>query len=140
MGSEPLRVVIVDDEPDVMLLLRVQLAARPEVEVIGTAHDGAEGVELCRALVPDAVVMDLLMPRMNGFEAIAVLKEELPDVGVVAYSAVAGDHVREEVGRLGVPLLLKSGDVEPLVDALQTAAAGSAGSAGSARSAGPEAK
>jgi DNA-binding NarL/FixJ family response regulator len=118
VGSEPLRVVIVDDEPDVMLLLRVQLESRPDVEVVGTASDGAEGVEQVKALRPDAVVMDLLMPRMNGFQAIEILQKEAPEVGVVAYSAVAGENVREEMDRLGVPLLLKSGEPGPLVQAL----------------------
>lgn len=122
MGSEPLRVVIVDDEPDVMLLLRVQLESRPDVEVVGTANDGAEGIEQIKALRPDAVVMDLLMPRMNGFQAIEVLQKELPEVGVVAYSAVAGENVKEEMSRLGVPLLLKSGEPGPLVQALHEVA------------------
>ncbi len=131
MGSEtqPLRVVIVDDEPDVMLLLKIQLEARPDVEVVGTAGDGAEGVEQVKALQPDAVVMDLLMPRMNGFEAIEVLQSDVPHVGVVAYSAVARENVREEMSRRGVPLLLKSGDCGPLVAALHEVA-GRAGSGG----------
>ena len=122
MGSEPLRVLIVDDEPDVMLLLRVQLESRPDIEVVGTAVDGAEGVEQAKALRPDAVVMDLLMPRMNGYEAIEVLKQDMPEVGVVAYSAVAGENVRQEISRLGVPLLLKSGEPGPLVQALHEVA------------------
>lgn len=122
-GTEPLRVVIVDDEPDVMLLLQVQLASRPDVEVVGTATDGAEGIEQIRALRPDAVVMDLLMPRMSGFEAIEVLQKDMPDVGLVAYSAVAAENVRDEMSRLGVPLLLKSGEPGPLVQALHDVAA-----------------
>ena len=105
-----------------MLLLRVQLESRPDVEVVGTATDGAEGVEQVKALRPDAVVMDLLMPRMNGFQAIEVLQKEAPEVGVVAYSAVAGENVREEMDRLGVPLLLKSGEPGPLVQALHEVA------------------
>lgn len=123
VGSDPLRVVIVDDEPDVMLLLRVQLESRADVEVVGTASDGAEGVEQVKALRPDAVIMDLLMPRMNGFQAIEVLQKEAPEVGVVAYSAVAGENVRDEMSRLGVPLLLKSGEPGPLVQALHEVAA-----------------
>ncbi|MDQ1437562.1 MAG: two-component system, NarL family, nitrate/nitrite response regulator NarL [Acidimicrobiaceae bacterium] len=122
MGSEPLRVLIVDDEPDVMLLLRVQLEGRPDVAVVGTASDGQEAIEQCHALQPDAVIMDLLMPRMNGFQAIEALARDLPDIGLVAYSAVAGEHVRDEMDKLGVPLLLKSGEVGPLVEALQQAA------------------
>ncbi|HEX2040951.1 MAG TPA: response regulator transcription factor [Acidimicrobiales bacterium] len=118
MTSESLRLVVVDDEPDVLLLLRLQLSALPGLEVVGTAADGEEAVEVCRRLRPDAVVMDLLLPVSSGFRAVEVLQHEHPDMVIVAYSAVAGDWVRSEMARLGVPLVLKSGDVRPLVDAL----------------------
>jgi DNA-binding NarL/FixJ family response regulator len=122
-----LRVVIVDDEPDVMLLLRIQLETRADIDIVATATDGEEGVEACRSHHPDAVVMDLLMPRMNGFEAIEVLQRDMPDVGVVAYSALVAEHVQDQVGRLGVPLLPKSGEPGPLVDALREVAARAGG-------------
>ena len=122
--SEPLNdreitVVVADDEPDVRLLLRLQLEGVPGISVIGEAGDGAEVLDVCRELHPTAVVMDLLMPKMMGIEAIERLKRELPDVGIVAYTATAGDFVRHEMERLGVPLLLKTGDVRSLVEALR---------------------
>ncbi|HEV7887344.1 MAG TPA: response regulator transcription factor [Acidimicrobiales bacterium] len=117
----PLRVLLVDDEPDVLLLLRVQLEGRADVEVVGTAVDGQAAVEQCQALRPQAVVMDLLMPRMSGFEAIEVLQRELPDIAVVAHSALAGENVRDQLAALGITLVVKSGDPGPLVEALQGA-------------------
>jgi DNA-binding NarL/FixJ family response regulator len=114
-----LRVIVADDEPDVRLLLRLQLQGIEGVEVVGEAGDGFQALEQCRALQPDAIVMDLLMPRMMGIEAIEKLRQELPGVGVVAYTATAGDFVRHEMHRLGVPLLLKSGEVAQLVEALR---------------------
>ncbi|HUP86144.1 MAG TPA: response regulator transcription factor [Acidimicrobiales bacterium] len=114
-----LQIVVADDEPDVRLLLRLQLQGIPGVEVVGEAGDGVEALELCRELQPDAVVMDLLMPRMMGIEAIERLHQELPSIGVVAYTATAGDFVRHEMERLGVALLLKSGDIGQLVAALR---------------------
>jgi DNA-binding NarL/FixJ family response regulator len=116
--SEPLRLVVVNDEPDVLLLLRLQLSAMPGLQVVGTATNGEEAVEACRRARPDAVVMDLLMPVSSGFHAIEALRDEHPGMVIVAYTAVAGDYVRSEMARLGVPLVLKSGDVRPLVDAL----------------------
>lgn len=116
----PLRVVVVDDEPDVLLLLRIQLR-NEGVDVVGVAEDGAEAVRLCKELEPDAVVMDLLMRGMNGFEAIATLQRELPGVGIVAYSAVAGEIVRSEMERMNVPLVLKSGTPQRLIEALREA-------------------
>ncbi|MEY2477827.1 MAG: two-component system, NarL family, nitrate/nitrite response regulator NarL [Actinomycetota bacterium] len=117
-----LRVVVADDESDVCLMLRMQLGAQPDLEVVGAAADGSEALELCRQLQPDAVVMDLLMPVMNGFQAIEAMQRELPGVAVVAYTGVAGEFVRHEMARMNVPLVLKSGDVTPLADALRRAA------------------
>ncbi len=116
-----IRVLVVDDEPDVALLLRIQLAMIDGFEVVGTAGDGAEALARVRADPPDAVVMDLLMPNVNGFEAIARLRSEFPGVAVVAYSGVAGDFVREQMAALDVPLVLKSGDPTPLAEALKEA-------------------
>lgn len=115
-----LRVVIADDEADVVFLLRMQLQ-RSGFEVVGTAADGAGAVAQARAGEADAVVMDLLMPGMNGFEAINVAREQLPHVAVVAYTAVAGQFVREEMARLGIPLVLKSGQVDRLAEAIRAA-------------------
>jgi DNA-binding NarL/FixJ family response regulator len=117
--DRPITIVVADDEPDVRLLLRLQLQGVPGVEVVGEAGDGVHALELCRELEPDAIVMDLLMPKMMGIEAIERLQRELPGIGVVAYTATAGDFVRHEMERLGVALLLKSGDVGQLVDALR---------------------
>ena len=115
-----IRVVVVDDEPDVLLLLKFQLRGEG-VEVVGLAEDGAEAVRLCRETQPDVVVMDLLMGGVNGFEAIEELQRELPGIGIVAYSAVAGDRVRSEMERLNVPLVLKSGRPARLLEALREA-------------------
>lgn len=122
MSGELLRVLIADDEPDVRLLLRLQLAAAPGIEVVGEAGDGSSAIAACERLHPDAVVMDLLMPRVSGIEAIEMLRREHPDVGIVAYTATAGEFVRHEMDRLSVRLLLKSGDVRPLVEALWASA------------------
>jgi len=118
----PLRVLIVDDEPDVQLLLRVQLDGRSDVEVVGAAVDGEEALELCRSVHPDAVIMDLLMPRMDGYKAIEAMQAEMPDIGVVAHSAVGSEHTRQEMARHGVELVLKSGELGPLIEALKAAA------------------
>ncbi len=117
--SETFRIVVADDEPDVRLLLRLQLQGVSGIEVVGEAGDGLEAIEQCRTLRPDAVVMDLLMPRMMGIEAIERIQQEFPGIGLVAYTATAGDFVRHEMERLGVALLLKSGDVHQLVAALE---------------------
>lgn len=117
-----LRVLIADDEPDVRLLLRLGLRHH-QIEVVGEAANGLEVLEHCAADPPEAVVLDLLMPRMTGFEVIPELQRDHPEIGIVAYTAVAGDFVRREMARLQIPLLLKRGDATPLAEALHAAAA-----------------
>jgi two-component system nitrate/nitrite response regulator NarL len=113
-----IRVLIVDDEDDVRLLLRLQLEAAG-FEVVGASPDGRSAVEVCAAANPDAVVLDLLMPRMSGFEAIPRLREVHPEVVIVAYTATAGDFVRAEMARLEVALVLKSGDIRTLAATIE---------------------
>jgi DNA-binding NarL/FixJ family response regulator len=121
LGEPALRVLIADDEPDVRLLLRLGLRHH-SIAVVGEAADGLEVLAACAEDPPDAIVLDLLMPRMNGFEVIPELQRDNPEIGIVAYTAVAGDFVRREMARLGIPLLLKSGDSGPLAEALHKAA------------------
>ncbi len=117
-----IRVVIVDDEPDVRLLLRLQLQSAGDVEVVGEAGDGIGAVTTCAEQRPDVVIMDLLLPRMMGLQAIEQLAAEHPAVGVVAYSATASEFVRSEADRLGVPLLLKTGDIGSMLAAIRDVA------------------
>ncbi|MGK2949257.1 MAG: response regulator transcription factor [Acidimicrobiales bacterium] len=121
-GDPLLRVLVADDEPDVRLLLRIGLRHH-DIAVVGEAADGHEVLEVCATREVDAIVLDLLMPRMNGFEVIPLLQRDHPHVGIVAYTAVAGDFVRREMARLHIPLLLKSGDAVPLATALHKSAA-----------------
>lgn len=113
-----MRLVVVDDEPDVRFLLRLQLQTAG-FDVVGEAVSGNQAVAVCADLRPDAVVLDLLMPDGTGFEAIPRLRETQPDLRIVAYTAVAGQFVRDEMARLDVTLLLKTGEVEPLLAALR---------------------
>ena len=116
-----IRLVIADDEPDVCLLLELQFGVLDDFDVVGIAGDGATAVELCRNVRPDALVMDLLMPSVNGFDAIDEVRADLPDLKIVAYTGVAGNFVRDRMEQQKVPLVLKSGDVGPLADAIRTA-------------------
>ena len=113
-----MRVLIVDDEEDIRFLLRNQLENAGYV-VAGEAGDGAEALALCESEQPDAVILDLLMPRVNGFETIPKLRTRHPKTNIVAYTAVAGDFVRQEMIRLGIPLVLKSGSFARLDSVLK---------------------
>ena len=73
-----IRVLIVDDHSVVRQGLRMFLSLDPELEVVGEAADGVEAVRLARQLQPDVVLMDLLMPVMDGIAATAAIRRELP--------------------------------------------------------------
>lgn len=119
-AEREIEVVVADDEIDIRLLLKLQLR-QFGINVVGEAADGTEAVEVCEATKPDVIILDLLMPRTSGFEAIPMLQERCPGVKIVAYSAVAGDFARSEMDRHGIPLRLKNGDPEPLVAAIRSA-------------------
>lgn len=116
--SDSVRVVVADDEPDVRLLLTFQLRGAGH-EVVAEAANGDEAIARCEEHRPDVIVLDLLMPVRSGFEVIPVVQERWPEVGIIAYTAVAGDFVREQMRDSHVPLVLKSGTPEALLEAIE---------------------
>ena len=118
-----LRLLLVDDEPDLLTLLTVRFDLEPDLLVVGTAANGAEAIEQVDELDPDLVVMDLLMPGTDGFEAIRRLREDRPGLPIIAFSAVVSEMARRQMHRHHVPLVLKQGDSGPLVDVIRAEAA-----------------
>jgi DNA-binding NarL/FixJ family response regulator len=99
-----LRVLAVDDQPLFLEALAVVLSVAPDLEVVGRAGDGIEGIQQALALRPDVVLMDLDMPRMDGVEATRRIVGELPGTAVVMVtgSDLAGDVARSsEAGAVG---------------------------------------
>ena len=120
-----IRIVIADDHSVVRRGLRMFLAMDPELIVVGEAADGEEAVHLARLLLPDIVLMDLLMPVMDGITATAVIRGELPDTEVLALTSVLEDASVVGAVRAGaIGYLLKDTDAEALCRAIKAAAAG----------------
>jgi DNA-binding NarL/FixJ family response regulator len=82
-----LRVLLVDDDPDMRALLEIMLAEDGRFAVVGHASDGAEAVRLAAAEQPDVVVLDLQMPGMDGLTALPLLRKRLPRARIVVVSA-----------------------------------------------------
>jgi len=119
------RLLITDDHDVVRQGLRLYLRRDPEIEVVGEAADGYEAVELARSLKPDVVLMDLLMPRMDGIAATEAIRAELPEVEVVALTSVLEDASVTGAIRAGaIGYLLKDTKAEELCRAIKGAAAG----------------
>src|SRR5437867_2746307 len=84
-GGAPVNVLIVDDHPMIREGLRAVIQT-PGIVVAGDASDGLEAVERARDLVPDVVVMDVHMPRMDGLEATKAIKDEFPGTAVLMFT------------------------------------------------------
>ncbi len=120
-----IRILLVDDHSVVLDGLRMFLGLDPELEIVGQAADGAEAVRLAHALRPDVVLMDLLMPVMDGITATGLIRRELPEVAVVALTSVLEDEKVIGAIRAGaIGYLLKDTEADDLRRAIKAAAAG----------------
>jgi DNA-binding NarL/FixJ family response regulator len=120
-----IQILIVDDHSVVRQGLRMFLSLDPELEIVGEASNGFEGLQLARELRPHVVLMDLLMPVMDGVVATAAIRRELPDVEVVALTSVLEDALVFGAIRAGaIGYLLKDTEAEELCRAIKAAAAG----------------
>jgi DNA-binding NarL/FixJ family response regulator len=120
-----IRILVVDDHSVVRQGLKMFLGLDPELEVIGEAVDGADGVKKAKELKPDVVLMDLLMPVMDGITAIGILRRELPETEVIALTSVLEDSSVIGAVRAGaIGYLLKDTESDELCRAIKAAAAG----------------
>lgn len=121
----PIRIVLADDHSVVRQGLRLFLKYDPDLEVVGEASDGAEALRLARELKPDVVLMDLLMPVMDGVAATAAIRREVPETEVLALTSVLEDALVVGAVRAGaIGYLLKDTQAEALCQAIKAAAAG----------------
>jgi len=120
-----IRVLLVDDHNVVRQGLRMFLSLDPDLEVVGEASNGAEGIERVRTLKPEIVLMDLVMPVMDGITAIQHLRGEFPDVEVIALTSVLEDEKVIGAVRAGaIGYLLKDTQADELCRAIKAAAQG----------------
>jgi len=123
-----LRVAIVDDQQLMRSGFEMILGAQPDIEVVGVAADGREGVELVRRSIPDVVLMDIRMPEMDGLEATRVIAEDARlDTRVLVLTTFdLDDYVYEAVRAGASGFLLKDSPTEDLLRAVRLVAAGEA--------------
>src|SRR5437660_7473776 len=120
-----IRVLIADDHSVVLEGLRMFLERDPELTVVGEAVDGAEAVRLAHHLRPEVVLMDLLMPVMDGIAAIATIRTELPETEVIALTSVLESTAVVGAMKAGaIGYLLKDTQAPELRRAIKAAAAG----------------
>lgn len=123
--TDQIRVVIADDHPVFRDGLASLLGTQPDVEVVGTAADGAEAVAVTTTLRPDVVVMDLQMPEMNGIDATRTLAETMPEVRVLVFTMGEEDGTVLAAMRAGARgYLVKGASQEEVGRAISTVHAG----------------
>ena len=121
----PIRVLLVDDHTVVRRGLRLAFDLEPDLRVVGEAANGEEAVMRVAELNPDVVVMDLLMPVMNGVEATRAIRRAHPNVEVVALTSVLEDRLVIDVVEAGAAgYLLKETRPDELFEAVRAAARG----------------
>jgi len=78
-----MRLLLVDDDPLILSSLEISLGREADIKIVGCAHDGAKAVELCESVVPDAMLMDIRMPGMDGIAATRLIKKRYPNVRIM---------------------------------------------------------
>jgi len=121
----PIRVMIVDDHAVVRSGLAAFLLAYDDLELIGEAEGGEEAVRLCDRLKPDVVLMDLVMPGMDGATATRAIRQRCPQVQVIALTSFREEELVQGVLQAGaISYLLKNVSADELAHAIRSAYAG----------------
>ncbi len=120
-----IRIVIADDHPIVRQGLRFFLDQQPDMSVVGESRDGRETVEVVTNLVPTVVLLDLLMPTMDGVQAIREIKRITPTTQIIVVTSYYDDeHIFRAIKAGALSYLLKESDPQDLVTAVRAAACG----------------
>lgn len=124
-GERPIRIIIADDHWVVREGLRMYLGRDPGFEIVGEAEDGQQAVQLAAERQPDVILMDLLMPVMDGITAIRTIRREVPAIEIVALTSVLEDEQVVAAVRAGaIGYVLKDAHGLELKEAIRAAADG----------------
>jgi DNA-binding NarL/FixJ family response regulator len=107
--SPPISVFLVDDLPELRELIRLGVEEDPGFEIVGEAGDGRSALEGIVKTQPAAVLLDLSMPDMDGFQAIPQIREDTPDVAIIVLSGFAIDRMGEPVLERGADAYVEKG-------------------------------
>jgi two-component system nitrate/nitrite response regulator NarL len=114
-AGRPIRVLLADDDETYLSSLRALIERQPELQVIGAARNGLEAIELARVLTPEACVLDLHMPLLDGVAAAAQLRRDHPSICLIALTADDDVELHTSVLKAGADAVLLKGE---MVDAL----------------------
>lgn len=125
--KEPIRVLLVDDHAVVRSGLAAFMMIFDDMEFVGEAGDGREAIRKCEELQPDVVLMDLIMPEMDGATATQVIRDRWPHIQVVVLTSFKEDDLVQGALRAGaIGYLLKNASADELAGAIRSAVVGRA--------------
>jgi NarL family two-component system response regulator LiaR len=126
MAQNPIiRVMIADDHDMLRKGVAVLLEAFEDLQLIGEASNGLEAVDLCSQLEPDVILMDLMMPEMNGITAINLIRQKHPLVQVIALTSFTSEELVQSALQAGaISYLLKNVSMDELADTIRAAYSG----------------
>jgi two-component system response regulator DesR len=110
-GSAAIRVLIADDDPAYLESLRALIESQPELTVIGVARDGQEAMDLTDRLEPEAVVLDLHMPRVDGVEAVRRLRAAHRSLCLIALTGDSDPELRRAASDAGADGVFLKGEL-----------------------------
>ncbi|HJR79881.1 MAG TPA: response regulator transcription factor [Anaerolineales bacterium] len=126
-SSHPIRVMLVDDHAMVRRGLAAFLKVYDDLQLAGEAESGAAAIQLCGEILPDVILMDMVMPDMNGAAATRAIRQQFPQVQVIALTSFKeGDLVKNALEAGAIGYLLKDVSADELVRAIRAAHAGRA--------------
>jgi DNA-binding NarL/FixJ family response regulator len=126
-GVAPVRVILADDDPDFLASLHPLIDRQPELTVVGEAENGLDAIQLADELDPDAVVIDLHMPLVDGVTAVARLRRDHPSCCLIALTGDPARELHDAVTEAGADAVLLKGElVDTLVQRLAAVRAPSA--------------
>lgn len=121
----PIQIVIVDDHAMLRKGLAVFLMSYPDLQLVGEATNGKEALALCEEKRPDVVLMDLLMPIMDGITATRLIHESFPDIKIIALTSFGEEHLIKDVLEAGaISYLFKKILADDLAEAIRAAQQG----------------
>jgi DNA-binding NarL/FixJ family response regulator len=122
VGGGAIRVLLADDDPPFLASLGPLIEHQPDLALVGTASNGLAAIELADELAPDALVIDLHMPLVDGVTAVARLRRDHPSMCVIALTGDADEELHRAVMEAGADaVLLKDEFVDTLVERLTAA-------------------
>lgn len=122
---EAIKVLLVDDHPLILVGIRSMLEGKPGIQIAGTAADGRQALEKAMALRPDVMVMDVMMPGMDGIELARRMRAQMPDTALLVLSSDTSVGTLETLLGIGIDgFLPKSSDEATMLDAIRSVAGG----------------